>query len=434
MSSYKRVFNNISWILVCRIVQSAIALIISMISARYLGPSNFGLLNYASSVVAFVVPLANLGIRHILVAEIVSSPEQEGKILGTTLVMTVISSLFCVVGCAAFVLVANAGETDTLIVCLLYSISLIFQMTEMFRYWFQAKLLSKYVAITSLAAYTITALYKVFLLVTEKSIYWFAVSHALDFLIISAVLVVIYNRLGGQKLSFSVSLAKQLFARSKYYILSGMMITIFSQTDKIMIKMLIGNAETGFYSTAVSCASMTAFVFAAITDSFSPIIFEGKRTDYRKFEKNVAILYSVIIYMALLQSLVLTVFSKPIIGFLYGQEYAPAAPLLQLVTWYTTFSYLGSARNTWILAEEKQAYLWKLNLSGALLNIVGNFCLIPIMGAYGAAVASIVTQFFANVGMSFILKPIRPTARLMLKALNPMLLVGLMKPRKNVNE
>lgn len=434
MSGYKKVFNNISWILFCRIAQSAIALIINLISARYLGPSNFGLLSYASSVAAFVAPLAKLGLRHVLVAELVSQPEREGQILGTSLLMSVMSSFLCIIGCAAFVHVANAGETDTLIVCLLYSISLICEVLEMIQYWFQAKLLSKYMAVTSLVAYLITALYKVFLLATGKSIYWFAVSHALDYFIISTVLLIIYRRLGGQKLSFSASLGKQLFKRSKYYIVSSMMVTIFAQTDKIMIKMMIGNTENGFYATAVSCAGMTAFVFLALIDSFSPVIYESRKKSYRKFEKNVSVLYSIIIYTALIQSTVLTIFAKPIVGLLYGADYTPAASLLQIVTWYTTFSYLGSARGIWVLAENKQKYLWSINLAGALLNVVGNYFLIPILGASGAAIASVVTQFFANVGMCIILKPMRPTAKLMLRALNPLLLINLLARREDPDE
>ena len=434
MSGYKKVFKNISWILCCRIVQSAIALIINLISARYLGPSNFGLLSYASSVVAFVVPLAKLGLRHVLVAEFVAQPEREGQILGTSLLMCVMSSFLCILGCAAFVLVANAGEVDTLIVCLLYSISLIFESLEMTQYWFQAKLLSKYMAVTSLVAYLITALYKVFLLTTGKSIYWFALSNALDYLIITIVLLIIYGRLEGQKLSFSFSLGKQLFRRCKYYIVSSMMVTIFAQTDKIMIKMMIGNAANGFYSTAVSCASMTAFVFLALIDSFGPVIYESRKKSHSLFEKNVSILYSIIIYTALIQSTVLTIFAKPIVGILYGADYMPAASLLQIVTWYTTFSYLGSARGIWVLAENKQKYLWCINLAGAFLNVVGNYFLIPILGTSGAAIASVVTQFFANVGMCILLKPMRPTAKLMLRAINPMLLVSLWEEREDPDE
>ncbi len=43
-----------------------------------------------------------------------------------------------------------------------------------------------------------------------------------------------------------------------------MMITIFAQTDHIIIKLMLDNAAAGFYSAAVACAGMTSFVFTAI--------------------------------------------------------------------------------------------------------------------------------------------------------------------------
>lgn len=422
-----KIVKNASWIIVCRIMQSLIALVIGMISARYLGPANYGLLNYASSVVAFVVPLAQLGLRNVLVEEIVSHPEREGKTLGTSIGMSVISSLFCIVGCIAFVYIANPGEQDTLIVCTLYSVSLLFQVTEMIQYWYQAKLLSKYTSVTSLVAYTIVALYKVFLLISGKNIYWFAVSYAFDFFIISIVLLVLYRKIGNQKLSFSFSLGKQIFARSKYYIVSSMMVTVFTQTDKIMIKMMLGNAENGYYSTAAVCSAMAGFVFVAIIDSLRPVIFESKKEDYNKFERNMSLLYSIIIYMGLAQSIVLTLFARPIVTILYGEAYLNSIPILQIITWYSAFSYMGSVRNIWMLAEDKQKYLWIINLSGAILNVVGNFVLIPLLGAVGAAIATVFTQFFTNVVLCMIIKPIRPTINLMWKALNPNIIIGLVQ-------
>ena len=425
-----KIFKNASWIIVCRIIQSMIALIIGMISARYFGPSNYGLLNYASSIVLFVLPLANLGLNSILVEEIISNPEREGKTIGTSLVMSLISSLLCIAGSVAFVAIANAGERDTIIVCAMYGISLIFQMTEMIQYWYQAKLLSKYTSVTSLIAYVLVSVYKIFLLASGKGIYWFAISYTFDFLIISVVLFIIYKKIGGQKLSFSFSLAKKLFARSKYFIISSMMITIFTQTDKIMIKMMVGNAENGYYSTATVCALMTSFVFTAVIDSLRPVIFESKKSNSALFEKNMTMLYSIIIYMALAQSILLTVFAKPIVWILYGEEYFSAIPILQIITWYSAFSYTGSVRNIWILAEEKQKYLLAINFAGALLNIIGNFILIPIMGALGAAIASVITQFFANIVVCAMIKPIRPSIKLLFKGFDPRCLLQIVRNSK----
>ena len=431
MGIYNNVIKNASWIIACRLVRSVLAMVIGMISARYLGPENQGLLGYASSLVAFVLPLAQLGLSNILVDEIVSHPEHEGKALGTSLVFSVISSILCIVGCGAFVSIANAGERDTLIVCLLYSVSLIFQMTEMIQYWYQAKLLSKYMAVVSLIAYVIVSIYQVILLITEKSIYWFALSHTFDVLLISVFLIVIYGKIGKQKLTFSFSLGKQMLSRSRYYIISSMMVTIFAQTDKIMIKNMLGNEENGYYTTAVTCAGMTGFVFSAVIDSLRPVIFESKRNDQKRFEKNVSILYSIIIYMGLVQSILFTVFANLIISIMYGEAYLLSIPILQIITWYSTFSYIGPIRNIWMLAENKQKYLWIINLSGAVLNVLGNFILIPLIGVSGAAIATVITQFFTNFVMCVIMKPIRPVVRLMWKSLNPRILLELIRKQED---
>lgn len=422
-----RVIKNASWIIGIQLVKSLLGMVISMLTARFLGPSNFGLINYAASIVAFVTPIMYLGLTGVLVQEIVNNPEKEGEILGTSIFMSLISSVLCISGVISFSAIANRGERDTIIVCALYSILLVFQSLEMIIYWFQAKLLSKYSSMVSLAAYIIISGYKIYLLATHKSIYWFAVSNALDYMIIAVGAYVVYKKLGGAKLKFDVNLAKRLFSKSRYYIVSNMMIAIFAQTDRIMLKLMINDSATGYYSAAVTCAGMTGFVFTAIIDSFRPMIFDDKKTNEKQYEKDMCRLYGIIIYLSLFQSAGITAFSAIIIKILYGSAYYASINVLKLVVWYTTFSYLGSVRNIWILAEDKQKYLWIINLSGALANVILNYILIPIMGVMGAALASLVTQIFTNVIIGFIMKPIRYSNTLMLRSLNPKEMIKAMK-------
>ncbi len=409
-----KIFRNASWIIVCRVAQSVCGLVITMLTARYLGPSNYGLINYAASIVAFVTPIMQLGLNNILVQEVVQSPEKEGEIFGTSVIMSLCSSVLCIVALITFVCIADFGEINTIVVCALYSTILIFQAIELIQYWFQAKYLSKYVAVVSLCAYIVISAYKIFLLASGKSIYWFAVSNSLDIMIISFSLLIIYKRLGGGKFKFSSKTAVDLYAKSKYYIVSGLMITVFAQTDKIMLKIMIDETATGYYSAAVACASLTGFVFVAIIDSFRPLIFESKKNSVKEFNKNMIRLYSVIVYLSLFQSLFITLFSKPIIFVIYGINYIDAVPALRIIVWYTTFCYLGSVRNIWILAQNKQKYLSAINLSGALCNVVLNYILIPVWGICGAALASLVTQIFTNVIVGYIIKPIRENNTLML--------------------
>ena len=74
--------------------------------------------------------------------------------------------------------------------------------------------------------------------------------------------------------------------------------------------------------------------------------------------------------------------------------------------------------------ENKQKYLWRINLIGAFANVVLNFVMIPIWGINGAAIASLITQIFTNVIVGYIIKPIRPNNRIMVKSLDPRIVIN----------
>ena len=435
-----RILKNATWIIACKIVQSILSFIIGTLTVRYLGPTNYGVITYACSVISFLLPIMQLGLKHTLVKEIIRNPNSEGEILGTALILNIISSLFCMAGAIMFVSVANVGEQETIIVCALYSLVLLFQATEMTMYWFQAKLLSKYPSIATLIAYVVVALYKVYLLVTGKSVIWFAASYVLDFFLISIILLAVYKKLSNQKLSINWNIARQMLSRSKYYIIPSLMVVFYQHTDRIMLKLMIGDIETGLFSAAVACTGMTGFVFHAIVDSARTVILETKDRNPELYERRVAQLYCIITAFALTQSILMTILAKPIICLLYGEAYLNAVPMLQLVVWYDTFGYYGSVRSIWILAEEKQKHLTKINVVGALANVVLNACLIPIWGGIGAAIASIISQFFTNVLIGFIYEPIRRNNYLMLKGLNPKVIISIassilpLKKKKNEHE
>lgn len=420
------VFKNAGWIIGCKIIQSILNLIIGLITARYLGPSNYGVITYVASVVAFAMPIMQLGLKDTLVKEFVQFEEKEGIILGTSMFLNIISSVFCMIGSIAFVMLTNAGEKETILVCILYSFTLLFNATEMTQYWFQSKLLSKYPSVASLVAYIVVSLYKVYLLVTGKSVIWFAFSNAIDYFLISFILIIFYKKLSNQKLKIDWNIGKQLLSRSKYYIIPSLMVMVFQHTDRIMIKLMLGKTETGFYSAAITCISITAFVFTAVIDSARPVIIEEKERNQEIYEKRVIQLYSIITCLSLAQSIGMTLLAKPLVFVLYGKSYSKTAGILAVAVWYITFGHYGSVRNIWILAEGKQKCLTGINVVGAILNVILNLCLIPVLGSIGAALASVITQFLTNVVIGFIYKPIRRNNYLMIKSLNPKVLIGLM--------
>lgn len=421
-----RIVNNAKWIIVCKILQSGLQLVVGMLCARYLGPDNYGIINYAASILAFVVPIMRLGFNETLVHELVKDSENDGEIMGTALVMNLVSSIACMIMVYSFVSIANQSDALTITVCVLYSISIVFGALEMIQYWFQYKLLAKYPSVVMLVSYIVVSAYRIFLLVDSKSIYWFAVTHSIEYGIIGMSLIAIYF-IKGNKLSFSFRRAKSMLRVSRSYILASMMVVVFQSTDHIMLTTMIGAGENGLYSAAITCATVAQFVYVAIVDSFRPVIISRKKENHGNYERDISRLYCIIIYLAMAQAVVFTILADFIVRLLYGNEYAGSATILRMLSWQFVFSCMGLVRNVWILAEQKQQYLWIINLSGASLNVLLNYLLIPFMGAWGAAVATLLTQVFTNFVVGFIVKPIRHNNMLLIQGIRPITLITEMK-------
>jgi len=245
---------------------------------------------------------------------------------------------------------------------------------------------------------------------------------------LAVLLLVFYRKSGGQKLGFSWEYGKELLSRSKHFILSGLMVAIYAQTDKLMLKQMLDTAQTGFYSTATSVNNMWCFVLAAIIDSMYPGIMEShKAGNEALFQKKNKQLYAAVFYISLFVAVGFSVFADLIIKILYGQAFLPAAAPLRIVAWYTAFSYLGVARNAWIVSKNKQRHLIKLYASAAIGNVVLNFLLIPVWGVNGAALASLSAQVLTGFVLPFFIKDLRENAKLMLDGI---LLKGVIRRKK----
>lgn len=412
-----RIIKNAGWLIGGRMVNKLLAFLVGIFTARYLGPSNYGLINYAAAYTTFFASVCTLGIDSILVKSLVDHPEEEGVILGTTLLLRMISSLLSAVMIIGIVMVVDRGEPETIIVVALSSISLFFQVFDSLRGWFQARLQSKYSAIASVVAYLVVSGYKILLLIFQKSVVWFAVANAIDYLGVALFLLSAYRRQGGPKLSFSGKKARELLKSSVSFIVSGLMVSVYASTDKLMLKQMLSEASVAHYSLAVSISTMWTFVLSAIIESLYPSIAQLHGADRPTYLRKNRQLYAIVFYMSLGVSLALTVFAKPVIGIFYGEQYLPAVHPLQIVVWYTAFSYLGVARNPWIVCENKQKYLKYLYISAAAINVVLNLLLIPVWGTSGAAMASLITQFSSTMVLPMVIGPLKENAKLMFEAI-----------------
>ena len=409
--------KNAIWLIGGKIYQILINLVVNMLMARYLGPSNYGLINYAASFTALFTSFCTLGINSILVNELLRDEPRQGRILGSAMGMRLLSSVLSVVTIVALAWALNPQEPTTVIVVLIYSTTLIFQCFDTLNYWYQSRLQSRTAAVAAAVGYTAASVYKIILLVLQKDVRWFAASHVVEYALVAVLLVTTYCRgRENQKLEFSWKTGTELLSRSYHFILSGLMVAIYGQMDRIMLKSMLDETAVGYYSAAASVCSMWPFVLAAIIDSAKPVILAQYGVDREQFEKNLIRLYGAILYVGFAAAIAITVLSKYIILILYGGDYLPARGALCILCWDTAFSYLGVARSTWLVPQGKQKYEKYIAASGAVCNLVLNGVLIPIWGVNGAAIATLVTQIFTNFVVGFLYRDIRRNNVLILKS------------------
>lgn len=409
--------KNAGWLIFGKLAQMAISLVVGLLTARYLGPSNYGTINYATAYTAFFMAFCTLGINSVLVKEFIDNPDDEGEIIGSSLLMRALSSLLSAGVIICLVSIVDAGDKTTIIVTALCSIGLIFNIFETFNYWFQSKLQSKVTAVATLIAYAITSAYKVVLLILGKSVEWFAFATVLDYFCLAVLLFACYKKNSGKRLSFSKTACKRILRQSVPFILPGLMVSIYGYADRFMLKHMLSKEAVGYYSTAAALCSMWCFVLSAIIDSLTPSIMKAHKTDKAHFEKLNKRLYAIVFYVSVGVSCIFCIFGDLIVFLLYGKQYMPSVSPLRAVTWYTAFSYLGVARNAWVVCENKQKYLKYIYISAAVCNVGLNFVFIPLWGATGAAIASLVTQIMTTMVVPFFIKDIRRNSVLMLEGI-----------------
>lgn len=392
-----RFFSNVIWDMGGKVFQMILTLIVGMLTARYLGPSNYGVIGETASYVSFFSVICQLGFNSTAVKEIMDNKEREGEILGTSIFFRVCTSLISTVAITCLLYILKDGDKVIVWVAFLQSLSLIFQSFEMIHYWYQSRLETHVSVKIQSFAYVIMAVYKIALLALGKSVHWFAFSTALEMAVVAIALLFIYGRGEGKRLTVSLSAGKEMLKRSYHFILSGLMVTIYSEMDKIMLGEMLSEAAVGFYTAATKVSSMWSFVLIALINSSRPLIISSKNSSQELYVKQNKRLYAAVIWIGIAAGLGVTILGKWIIYFMYGDAYLPATSSLQISAWYTMFAMLGTARGIWIVCEEKAKYVKYYLGIGAVINIILNYLLIPGFGPGGAAAATLITQIFTAV-------------------------------------
>ena len=291
----------------------------------------------------------------VVVKYMIDNPDQENIVLGSSMGFRIISSILSMFSVCMIVLILNPNDSTKLVLVLLQSFQLSFKAVQILDSWFQ------------------------------------------------------------RHLKFSYDVGKILLKNSYHFIISGIMVAIYTQMDRIMIGQMMGDLDVGLYTTATAICSMWIFLPTSIIISFQPTIMEIKRkgneADYLYRLKQ---LYSLIIWLCFGVSAVVAICGRMIIYLLYGQAYLGAINVLRIIIWVETFSMIGTARGIWILCENKNKYVKYYLGIGAVLNLMLNIIMIPKFGISGAAIATLITQVMTSVFAPLLFKETRSFTKLVI--------------------
>jgi polysaccharide transporter, PST family len=403
----KQVISNTGWLFADKVIRVGIGLFVVVWMARYLGPSNYGLLNYAIAFTSLFSALASLGLDGIVIRDILKEVSHKDEILGTAFSLKLAGGVITIVLTFVGIFILRPADSVIHWLVLITAFGVIFQAFDTIDLWFQSQVQSKYSVYAKNAAFLVVSICKIVLILTKASLIAFALAGLVEIILGSLGLIMAY-RIHGQSLkNWHSNFARTILLLKDSWplMLSGVIVMIYLRIDQVMLGNILGSKEVGIYSVAVNLVEFWYFIPMAITATVFPIIVNAKkRSDalyYEKLEK----LYLLMVWLALSVAIFITIFSQGIVLFIYGEQYKSAYTALSILCWSGLFISSGLVSNHWYLLENLNHYTLYRHLVGVIVNIVLNYILIPSYGINGAALATLITQFIASYMFDYFNKP-----------------------------
>ena len=405
------------WLLGGKIVNMILSFFVSLATARYLGPDNFGSINYVAAYVSFFSSITSLGLSVIVIKEISMGKEDDNEVIWTGILMRFLTAVFSTIAVIALVSITDKNDPLMVKIAILESIAILASAFDTFMYWFQGKLLGKYTSIASVVAYIGMSLYRIYLLANNADILWFAFATSVDTLLLSLILMLCYVRENGFHPKASVRLGKSLMKQSYHYMISGLIAILYSKIDQIMLKQMLDTYSVGLYTAALTIAGLWGMIPSAFIQSVSPILYKNAEENRGMFYKRLRQSYAGIWLLNICWSLGVSIFSYWVIYLLYGKAYLGARGALVIVVWYTGITSIGSLTQVYLATENKNKYVNYFALAGLVTDVVLNALLIPKMGILGAAIATLITYTVIHIVMPLAIKDTRDAGRLIIQGM-----------------
>lgn len=417
----QKILGNTGWLFADKILRMGMGLLVGVWVARYLGPEQFGLFNYATAIVALFTAIATLGLNNIVVRDLVKHPEDADATLGTACMLQLIGGILATGAAVVAVSLMRPDDVTFRLMVAIVGSAMVFKASDVIRYWFEARVQSKYTVWLENAGFLVFAAVKVVLILAKAPLLAFVWVVLAEAALVAVLLLFVYTQQGNRLSTwrYHYAHAKSLLQDSWPLILSGLATMLYMRLDQIMLGQMLGDAAVGVYSAASRISEIWYFIPIAIVNSVLPGIIRLKSIDQKKYIQKIQKLYDLLIGFSILVAITITFLAPFIIHILYGRNYSESATILSIQIWAGVFVTMGVARGPWVISEHLQKYTYRYIGLAMLVNVISNIILIPKFGPIGASISSIAAQATTALIAPSFFKSTRVSVGMLLKSLNP---------------
>jgi O-antigen/teichoic acid export membrane protein len=187
----------------------------------------------------------------------------------------------------------------------------------------------------------------------------------------------------------SKTLSVQMLKYSLPLIPTSISLWVMNSIDRYFIVYMLNVGENGLYTVANHIPSAISTLIALFLQAWQLSTFEEAKSQDRN--SYVSEVFSYFTAMLVFCVSITIIFIKPICNILIAPEYLECIYCIPILLLSIIFSSLGSYVGTNYTTEKRTVGIFVTTIMGAVLNIVLNYILTPLMGIKGTAIATVVS-------------------------------------------
>lgn len=396
-SSKTRIIRNVFWAVTGKVVTLLSTLIVGIFVARYLGPEQYGLMNYVISIVALFTVFATFGTTEIIIRELAKKELPKDIILGSAFAVRIALAFVCLIAIGIYLVLSNESKETTILI-LIYASSLFFTCFDVIRFYFTSIVENEYIVKSEIFRTLVGALVKVVLLLCHAPLIAFVVALAFDFVLLASGYVWAYkNKVDSiKKWKANWAFIKVLLSTSFPLLISGAAVIVYQRIDQVMIAKMLDETAVGYFSTAASFIGVVTFIPAIMVQTTSPLLVGFWKNDRQRYKRESQRIMNLTTWFTMIVCIIISLLSSPIIRYTYGNDYLDAIPVLQILAFKAVGVALITIGGQLIIIENIHKWAFIRNILSCVVCIVCNYYFIPRWGITGSAWATIVTVFFTG--------------------------------------